>query len=326
MPWERASDVMLDTVLKVRPGEKLVIVTDDDALEVARALHQRAHEKGLDPTLCLMPVRSKPHEDPPDPIAVALRSADCGIIAVTKSITHSRARNDATRAGVRIASMPGACPRMFEDGSLEADASVIKPLCEWIDDQITAGDEVRITSDRGTDLTLSVAGRTAGGSFGLADVKGGFTVIPCLEATVGPVEWSANGRLVVDGCVVPGGLVEDPIEIVVEKGTIMSMTGGVDAEKLKTLLAGYNDPNVYHLAELGIGLNPKAVMGFDIAAEDEGVYGTIHFGFGEGRSFGTAITASTHTDVVLTDGRVQVDGRTILDHREFTFPQPTARA
>jgi 2,5-dihydroxypyridine 5,6-dioxygenase len=325
MPWEHSCDILLDTVLKVRPSERLVIVTDEGAQAVAEALHSRAREKGLDPTLCLMPMRAKPHEEPPKPIAVALQSADCGILAVTRSITHSRARNDATRLGVRIASMPGACARMFEDGSLEADASVIKPLGEWIATQITAANDIHITSDRGTDLRLSVAGRVGGGSYGLADSRGGFTVIPCLEATVGPVEWSANGRLVVDGVVVPGGLVKEPFEIIVDKGTIKSVSGGEDAVKLRLMLEGYRDPNVFHLAELGIGLNPKAQMGFDIAAEDEGVYGTIHFGFGEGRSFGTAITASTHTDVVLQDGRITLDGKTLLDHRQFTYPGKTVQ-
>jgi 2,5-dihydroxypyridine 5,6-dioxygenase len=325
MAWEHSCDILLTTVLKVKPEERLVIVTDEGGQAVAEALHSRAREKGLDPTLCLMPMRSKPHEEPPGPIAAALKAADCGILAVTRSITHSRARNEATRAGVRIASMPGACPRMFEDGSLEADAAVIKPLGEWIASQITAANKVHITSDRGTDLRLSVTGRIGGGSYGLADSPGGFTVIPCLEAVVGPVEWSAHGRIVVDGVVVPGRLVKEPFEVVVEKGTITSMTGGEDAELLRTLLAGYGDPNVYHLAELGMGLNPKAQMGFDISAEDEGVYGTIHFGFGEGRSFGTAITASTHTDLVLLEGRVTLDGKTLLDHREFTYPGQVAR-
>jgi leucyl aminopeptidase (aminopeptidase T) len=312
MAWERGCDILLSTVLKVRPEERLVIVTDEGGQAVAEALHARARAKGLDPTLCLMPIRSKPHEEPPSPIAAALKAADCGILAVTRSITHSRARNDATAAGVRIASMPGACARMFEDGSLEADASVIKPLGEWIASQVTAANDVHITSDRGTDLRLSVAGRKGGGSYGLADTPGGFTVIPCLEAVVGPVEWTAQGRLVVDGVVVPGRLVKEPFEVIIEKGTITS-------------IAGYDDPNVYHLAELGIGLNPNAQMGFDISAEDEGVYGTIHFGFGEGRSFGTAITASTHTDLVLLDGRIKLDGKTLLDHRVFSYPDQAAR-
>jgi len=48
---------------------------------------------------------------------------------------------------------------------------------------------------------------------------GAFTVTPCLESTVGPVEWTAEGTLVVDGVVVPGGMVKQPFEIVFEKGT-----------------------------------------------------------------------------------------------------------
>ena len=319
MAWERACDIVLMSVLKVQPGERLVIVADEGSQSVAEALHARAHKIGLDPALCLMPMRAKPSEEPPAPIAAAMKAADCAILAVTRSITHSRARHEAMQAGVRIASMPGACPQMFEDGSLEADVNMIVPLGLWIADQITHSNEVRVTSSLGTNLSLSVAGRTGGGSFGIADKPGGFTVTPCLEATVGPVEWSAEGIVIVDGVVVPGGLVREPFEVTIQKGTVTHISGGVEAEQLRNLLAGYGDPNVYHVVELGIGLNPRAEIGRDISSEDEGVYGTIHFGLGEGRSFGSSITASTHTDLVLLEGRVTLDGKVLLDNRKFTY-------
>jgi leucyl aminopeptidase (aminopeptidase T) len=319
MGWDRACDIVLNSVLKVRPNENLVIVADETSQSVAEALHARAREAGLDSTLCLMGKRTKPAEEPPDAIAAAMLAADCAVLAVTQSITHSRARHAAMNAGVRIASMPGASPRMFEDGSLEADINVTKPLGEWLAEQITGADEARITSPLGTDLRLSIKGRRGGGSYGVADTPGGFTVTPCLESTVGPVEWTAEGTLIVDGVVVPGGMVKQPFEIVFEKGTVKHIGEGPDADAFKAMMEGYGDPNVFHVAEMGIGLNPKAQMGFGIMAEDEGVYGTIHIGLGEGRSFGSSITAITHTDLVLLTGCITLDGRVILDHREFAF-------
>jgi leucyl aminopeptidase (aminopeptidase T) len=136
-------------------------------------------------------------------------------------------------AGVRITSMPGASPRMFEDGSLEADVNMTQPLGEWLAEQITAADEARITSPLGTDLRLSIKGRRGGGSYGVADVPGAFTVTPCLESTVGPVEWTAEGRVIVDGVVVPGGMVTQPFEVVLEKDTVSPIGEGHDAEALK---------------------------------------------------------------------------------------------
>jgi leucyl aminopeptidase (aminopeptidase T) len=325
MGWERACDIVLNSVLKVKPNENLVIVADDGSQSVAEALHEYARSAQLDSTLCLMGRRTKPAEEPPPAIAAAMLAADCAVLAVTQSITHSRARHAAMNAGVRIASMPGASPRMFEDGSLEADVNVTQPLGEWIAQQITAADEAPITSPLGTDLRMSIKGRRGGGSYGVADVPGAFTVTPCLESTVGPVEWTAEGRLIVDGVVVPGGMVTQPFEIVFEKGTVTRIGDGPDADAFKAMMEGYGDPNVYHVAELGIGLNPRAQMGFGIMAEDEGVYGTIHIGLGEGRSFGSSITAVTHTDLVLLTGKIALDGNVILDAREFAF-NPAANA
>jgi leucyl aminopeptidase (aminopeptidase T) len=322
MAWDRACDIVLNSVLKVRPNENLVIVADEASQLVAEALHERAREAHLDSTLCLMGRRTKPAEEPPAAIAAAMLAADCAVLATTQSITHSRARHAAMNAGVRIASMPGASARMFEDGSLEADVNLTQPLGLWIADQITAADEARITSPLGTDLRMSIKGRRGGGSYGVADVAGAFTVTPCLESTVGPVEWTAEGTLVVDGVVVPGGMVKQPFEIVFEKGTVKTIGDGPDAAAFQSMMEGYGDPNVYHVAELGIGLNPRAQMGFGIMAEDEGVYGTIHIGLGEGRSFGSSITAITHTDLVLLTGQITLDGKVILDQREFAFTPP----
>lgn len=54
---------------------------------------------------------------------------------------------------------------------------------------------------------------------------------------------------------------------------------------LKADLAAKQDPNVYNIAEMGVGLNPQCrFMGFML--EDEGVYGSAHIGIGTSITLG----------------------------------------
>lgn len=49
---------------------------------------------------------------------------------------------------------------------------------------------------------------------------------------------------------------------------------------LKRDLEAKNDPNVYNIAEMGVGFNPQCrFMGFML--EDEGVFGSAHIGIGQ---------------------------------------------
>ena len=79
------------------------------------------------------------------------------------------------------------------------------------------------------------------------------------------------------------------------------------AEDLKR----WNDPMVYNVAELGVGLNPKCTM-CGIMLEDEGVFGTVHIGIGTNITLGGHVKASIHYDLIMWKGTIALDGRTIM--------------
>jgi leucyl aminopeptidase (aminopeptidase T) len=142
---------------------------------------------------------------------------------------------------------------------------------------------------------------------------GQFTTVPTIEANVSPVEGSAEGIIVADASVpyIGIGLLSEPIKASVEKGVIVSIKGGAQASALASNLASKNDPNVYNVAELGIGLNPKCRF-IGAMLEDEGVYGSVHIGIGTNITLGGHIKAACHYDLIMTDANVIADGRTVL--------------
>jgi len=123
---------------------------------------------------------------------------------------------------------------------------------------------------------------------------------------------NTEGVLVIDGSIpLPGlGLLKEPITLKVEKGYIVSITGGEEAELLKKTLEGYNDPRVYLVAEVGFGLNPEGHLSGRML-EDEGVLGTMHIGIGNNIAYGGTNNTPVHIDLIMKQPTCMVDGHYI---------------
>jgi len=117
---------------------------------------------------------------------------------------------------------------------------------------------------------------------------------------------------VVDGsiCVYPDlGLVENSVTLEIRRGRIEVIEGKREAKKFRKILEELDDPNVYLLAEVAVGLNPNCKLTGNYL-EDEGAYGTMHFGFGF--SYG-ANRATAHIDNVIRKPTLSLDGRIVLE-------------
>lgn len=137
-------------------------------------------------------------------------------------------------------------------------------------------------------------------------------------ASVAPVEGTAEGIVIVDGAAVPGGLATEPFRVVFAEGRLQSIEGGKEARVFKDLLASYADPNVYCPVQLGLGMNPKAKLGRNLL-EDEGEYGTFHVGMGEGRTFGSSISAAAHVDLIVRNPTLKLNGKIVFDQGQLVF-------
>ena len=109
------------------------------------------------------------------------------------------------------------------------------------------------------------------------------------------------------------GVLTEPVTARVEKGMIVDIHGGSQAKILADDLARRQDPQVYNVAELGVGLNPKCIMQ-GIMLEDEGVYGSVHIGIGTNITLGGKVKAAIHYDLIMYGATVAMDGRVILEN------------
>ena len=316
----RGVRTLLDMNLNLQPGEDVVVVTDPQRRPIAEAIAFGASERGAEVTLITMLPRTRHGEEPPAAVAEALRVAKVAVLPTTYSLTHSRAVRTARDAGCRILSLPVITEDSFLNGALEVDFLELHSLAVAVGQQLTAAKQARVLSSGGAVLTVPLAGRPSFDQTGVCHEPGTLGVPPNVETAVSPLEGTAFGTLVVDGVVVPGGPVAEPITVRVEDGRITAIEGGPDAAQLQALLAGYGDSNVFCPVELGLGLNPKAKMGRGSVLEDEGEFGSLHIGLGEGASFGSSIHAKAHIDLVLRAPTLELDGKIVLQNKAYTLP------
>ncbi|RMF87844.1 MAG: leucyl aminopeptidase, partial [Nitrospinota bacterium] len=232
---------------------------------------------------------------------------------------HTQAVKNAVQAGARGLVMTDFRPEMFIHGGIEADFEAQAPLCRRLAAIFEAGKRVHLSTPAGTDLHLDATGRRGNALTGMV-APGQFSTIPNIEANFSPVEGSAEGVIVADASIpyLGIGVLTEPVRARVQKGVITHIEGGAQAEVLRQNLAAQEDPHVYNIAELGVGLNPQARL-CGIMLEDEGVLGVVHIGIGTNITLGGTVKARVHYDLLMHRATLTVDDQVVLRDGELTF-------
>jgi aminopeptidase len=196
---------------------------------------------------------------------------------------------------------------IFDAVLLDWDAEAAR--MRLIADVFDGADEVRIVGT-GTDLTLSLAGRTGSVDDGHINMPGG-------EVFYSPVEDSANG--VIEFSEFPAvhyGTEVEGARFVFEHGRIVEATARTNEEFLVQTLD--TDDGARRLGELGIGCNPGIQRFMKNVGFDEKINGTVHLAVGNSYSFtGGRNESSIHWDIVKdlrTAGRIYADGRLVQEN------------
>jgi len=299
---------ILSDCLGAKPGEKCLVITDDSEEELAGYLYEAGKELGLVAMLLKIPLLSRSGEEPPAVAAEAMKNVDVAICITEKSLTHTKAKEEAAKTGTRIATMPGITKDMFVEGAITADYVEVERLTRSVAQILTQGKHVVIEKDKYT-LEMSIDGRSGIESTGRYLEKGQSGNLPSGEAYIAPVEGSACGSILVDGSIVGLGKVSSPIVLDIENGLLVGASGERAEEWLRILGDSEAARNV---AELGIGTNPSARLTGNIL-EDEKILHTIHVAFGSNSTFGGRVSAGVHLDAVVFDPTVFIDDRLIID-------------
>jgi 2,5-dihydroxypyridine 5,6-dioxygenase len=308
--------------LDIQAGQTVLIVTDTEVSPlVYHAMAAAVHSAGGIPVVSMM--RPLPHAnaEPPDAIAAAMRESDVTIALVSKSITHTRAREIATQDHKkRYMLIPAVTEDMLMRGASTADFALVKEISRTIAKTLSAGSNIRLTCDNGSDLSLSIVGRPFKAYYGECLKPGEVSLFPGGEVNTFPVEESINGRVVFDSFMMGVGLLEKPIIVDFKEGIAISISGGREADQLKRLLESTNSPDAFRFGEFAVGTNYKART-LGSAFEDKEVYGTVHIALGSGvawpKYYKPKYHVPIHLDGVLSSPTVAVDGTVVVTNRRI---------
>lgn len=298
---------IIETCLAVKEGEKAVVVADARTRVVGEALFDAALRVGAQVVLAMIPVAERPGEEPPEPLGDMMTDCNVVILATSQSMTHTAARRTANRAGARVVSLPGVTEAMLEAGALTADYLEIEKTMRRIKRRVRNAKTVRLTSERGTDVSFDVTRRDwIDQDTGVCHRRSEMTTLPAGEIFVAPLEGSADGRLVLDAWF--HASTSEAVTVVVKEGYASKVIGAPQA--VLEMNRGGRDGRAF--GTVGLGLNPGARISGNLL-EEEKALGAIHIGFGDNAAYGGAIRCGVRVDALFTKATVEIDGKAIVE-------------
>ena len=265
----KPAEITINTCLGVKKNERVLVLCDESTQEIAEALYEKASEKAE-----TVLVKTKPTErhgsEPSKEIAYLMKKFDV-IIAPTKySLTHTKARQNATKQGARIVTMPGITKKIFEK-TIDINYKKLKQEVDALAKEMRKAKKIKISSINGTDFSFeNKAERVMDDDNGLFLKKGDYGNLPAGEVYVAPLEKTGKGVIVIDSM---EEICKPRTKLLVKKGEVKEVEGD---DKFRKKL--WSLKNARNIAEFGIGLNPKATLvGNTLEDEKVKVFGATIF-------------------------------------------------
>jgi aminopeptidase len=312
--------------LRVQPGEKVTVITDEATKEIAAAVARELDGVGAPyRAWVLEELAPRPLAEFPQEIAADMESSQVSIFAVQAQTNELRTRMQMTdivnRRKIRHAHMVNINRQIMLEG-MRADFLKVDRISAKVVDMVRRARQVRARTAFGTDLVadLNPAYRWLKTSGIISPEKWGN--LPGGEVFTTPGE--VNGTFVIDGvvgdwlCAKYGDLAENPLTIQV-KGNRLTEAHSTNRE-LESDFWSYThtDENSDRVGEFAIGTNIELKDVIGQILQDE-KYPGIHIAFGNpyGVHTGADWDSSTHIDVVGRKFDIWVDEEQIMRSGQF---------
>jgi leucyl aminopeptidase (aminopeptidase T) len=296
--------------LKMKKGEKLLLVTDRQKMKIAEALAHWAKTSGAEVTTYLMTETVRPIDAPTSMFKEMIAQADVTMYMLEARVEEKPFRGYMVANGAkrgRICMMPGITVDMMER-LVNIDFADMDRLTKKVIRTLQTHPDVRVTNAFGTDISFSVKGRKWDNDNGDIGTKGKHGNLPAGECYTCPVEGTFTGRVVFS-------LIDDKIgrgEMIFKKGKLVSFKGKGIAEIVKGI---GSDPTGRIIGEFGIGTNRGAKICKNML-EAEKAFGTVHFAIGD--SYGLGTNKSTfHFDALVAKATLVAGTKTIIRNGVF---------
>ena len=316
----------ITTCLRVKPYERVVVITDEETKEIASSL---VHEVDLVGSPCevfmLESLSPRPVKEMPQPILEALAHAQVSIFAAQAKVGELGARIQMTavvnKHRIRHAHMVNINRQIMVEG-MRADFHAVDRLSSLLLEKAIKAKTITVKSRGGTNLKaefspylrwLKTSGLISPDKWG--NLPGG-------EIFTAP--HNVNGVFVVDGvvgdylCQKYGDLIKNPLVIEIADNRIANLHSS-NAEFVRDFSAYTStDENSNRVGEFAIGTNIAARNVIGHILQDEKLPG-VHIAFGHPYAEHTGQTwiSTTHIDCVGRDFDIWIDDEQVMRGGSF---------
>jgi aminopeptidase len=312
--------------LRVKPREKVTVITDEATKEIAAAIVRELEVVGSPyQAWVLEDLAPRPLTDLPHELIADLETSQVSIFAVQAQTNELKSRMQMTdvvnRRKIRHAHMVNINRQIMLEG-MRADFLKVDRISAKVVELVSRAKRIRAKTAAGTDLTadlnpnyrwLKTSGIISPDKWG--NLPGG-------EVFTTPGE--VNGRFVVDGvvgdylCAKFGDLKANPLTIEVKGNRLTSATSENKELEEDFWRYTHTDENSDRVGEFAIGTNIELKDVIGQILQDE-KYPGVHIAFGNpyGAHTGAEWYSSTHIDVVGRKFDIWVDEQQIMQNGKF---------
>lgn len=316
----------ISVCLRLKPEERITIITDNESLEIASALAAEVRKVGAE--LSVMVIEDyapRPLKNMPQPILDDLAKSQVSIFCAIAHTGELRSRIDMTEVvdahKIRHGHMVNINRQIMLEG-MRADFLKVDELSQRLIEKARKAKVITIKSDGGTNMVSNFVPELKWlKTSGIISVEK-WGNLPGGEIFTSP--YNCNGTFVVDGvvgdylCQKYGDLKDTPLKIEIKDSRIVKMEC-----KNKELLEEFTaytmtDENSNRVGEFAIGTNLacKKVIGHIL--QDEKLP-TIHIAFGHPYSAHTGADwqSTTHIDCVSIECSIWFDNEQVMEKGKF---------
>ncbi|MBN1359669.1 MAG: aminopeptidase [Sedimentisphaerales bacterium] len=320
----------VENCLKVKAGERAVIITDTETRRIGDALRTAVREitERID-FFVMEDFGTRPIPFPPE-VAQAMAAADVSIYAAQgakgelATFRQPMIKTIEANKKLRHAHMIGITEEIMCDGMC-SDYVEIQRVSKLVYERVKDAKTIRVATDKGCDFT---AGFSPSLKWTISDgdvQPGRWKNLPDGEVFTSPV--TLNGTVVIDGCLGDfftekyGSLAQTPVTVEVKDGRALRETLRCDNEQLLTEFGQYvfeTDENSSRVGEFAIGTNTGLTKLIYNLLQDEKFPG-VHIAFGSplpGKT-GAKWDSKAHVDGVIIAPTITVDGKTLMEKGRF---------
>jgi leucyl aminopeptidase (aminopeptidase T) len=316
----------VNACLRVRPDERVALITDMETREIGAAIRREVIDAGARCSEFLLEdFGPRPHAFMPREILGVLAGSQVSVYAVQGQPGELATRMEMTRVvderRIRHAHMININPQIMVEG-MRADYAEVDAISTKVWELAHVARRARATTEAGTDIIVELSPnlrwlKTSG--IIMPDKWGN---LPGGEVFTAPA--LVNGRFVVDGvvgdylCAKYGDLARTPLTIEVKESRMLSASCANRELEKEFWRYCHTDDNSDRVGEFAIGTNIALRRVIGHILQDEKIPG-VHIAFGHpyAQHTGADWVSSTHIDVVGTKFDIWIDDRKIMERGEF---------